>query len=416
MEPLVQSAQEAINQGDKAKARELLKQALGTNPNDIEVWLLLANLVDETQRKRQCLNRVLSLEATNKAAREMLLEMDRAELNSYRTQPRPVAASTAQWQPEAPRPLVTSAPQKSAMISTGKPLVFRYSTGWLAILYIFATIFSCSGLLLVNQSIASATPPLVLALLFGLSALSVSSKTEVKETGIRTSSILGGSEINWTEIASIKSNSMKKRLELTSNTGERVNVSTQLKGYSVIVEQLRQKRPDLFGAGSSAPIQQSVFPTGVAGSPSMGSNQPISIEPRTFQRNIFRIYGILFILVPFLFLLVWFAITSPEQRTMFLIVAAASALFLLIPFFQVSSLKVGPNRLTIETFFEQKEFSARQIKEIKMQAVTGRYGRVTNFVHIIPVEGKKYSLVGFPEGEEIIYGYLMNWWNTYQNR
>lgn len=208
---------------------------------------------------------------------------------------------------------------------------------------------------------------------------------------------------------------MKKRLELTSNTGERVNVSTQLKGYGAIIELLRQKRPDLFGVGGSAPIQQSVFPASVSDSPSIGS-QPISTEPKTFQKSILRIYGILFILVPLLFLFVWFAITSPETRTTFLIVSAASALLLLIPFFQVSSIKVEPNRLTVETFFEQKEFTARQIKEIKMQAVTGRYGRVTNFVHIVPVEGKKYPLGGFPEGEEIIYGYLMNWWNTYQNK
>jgi Flp pilus assembly protein TadD len=103
MDPLVQSAREAFHQGDKSKARDLLKQALGTNPNDIEVWLLLANVVDEPQRKRQCLNRVLSLEATNKTAREMLLEMDRAELNSYRTQPRPATLPTAQSQPETPR-------------------------------------------------------------------------------------------------------------------------------------------------------------------------------------------------------------------------------------------------------------------------------------------------------------------------
>jgi hypothetical protein len=77
---------------------------------------------------------------------------------------------------------------------------------------------------------------------------------------------------------------------------------------------------------------------------------------------------------------------------------------------------VEPNKLTIETFFEQKELSARQVKEIKMQAVRGRYGRVTNFVYIIPIEGKKYPLSGFSEGEEMIYGYLMNWWNTYKDR
>ena len=89
---------------------------------------------------------------------------------------------------------------------------------------------------------------------------------------------------------------------------------------------------------------------------------------------------------------------------------------MLIPFLQVGSDQSGTEQLTIETFFEQKELTASEIKEIKMQAVQGRYGRVTNFVHIVPLEGKKYPLGGFSEGEEVIYGYLMNWWNTYQNR
>ncbi len=89
---------------------------------------------------------------------------------------------------------------------------------------------------------------------------------------------------------------------------------------------------------------------------------------------------------------------------------------MIVPFFQVSAIKVEPNKLIIETFFEEKELSARQIKEIKMQSVQGRYGRITNFVNIIPLEGKKYPLAGFSDGDEIIYGFLMNWWNQYQSR
>jgi hypothetical protein len=420
MDPLVQSAHEAANQGDKPKATELLKAVLQTNPNDIDSWLLLATLTEDSQRKRQCLNRVLSLDATNKTAREMMLEMDRAEINAYRTRPRPVVVPAAQSQPETSHPPEASFPQRAPAVSTEKPLVFRYSTGWLAVLYIFTTIFCCMGFLLASQSASSATPPFVLALLFGLTAISVSSKTEVKQNGIRTSSLLGGSEMKWDEIASIKSNSMKRRLELTSNTGEQVNVSTQLKGYGVIIEMLRQKRPDLFTVGTPAPIQQSAFPETVEPAPSISRSQSIpvpgTIEPKTFQKSFIRMYGILLVLVPALFLFIWLAFASPESRTAAIVVAVVCVLLMLIPFLQVSSIKVDQNKLTIETFFEQKELSAAQIKEIKMEAVRGRYGRVTNFVQIVPVEGKKYPLGGFSEGEEIIYGYLMNWWNTYQNR
>jgi len=89
---------------------------------------------------------------------------------------------------------------------------------------------------------------------------------------------------------------------------------------------------------------------------------------------------------------------------------------MILPLFQVSGIKVEPNQMTIETLFEQKVLSARQIREIKMQSVRGRQGRATNFVVIIPTEGKKYSLADFADGDEIIYGFLTNWWNAYRNR
>jgi len=89
-----------------------------------------------------------------------------------------------------------------------------------------------------------------------------------------------------------------------------------------------------------------------------------------------------------LFLFVWLAFASSEARTASIVTAAVCVLLMLIPFLQVSSTKVEPNKLTVETFFEQKEFSAPQIKEIKMKSVNGHYGQVTNIVHVVLTEGK----------------------------
>jgi hypothetical protein len=125
---------------------------------------------------------------------------------------------------------------------------------------------------------------------------------------------------------------------------------------------------------------------------------------------------LLFVLVPLFLLFVWMSSASADSRLAFLVTAGACVLLMLIPFFQVTGLKVEPNQLTIQSFFEEKVLSASQVREIKMQSVRGRYGRVTNFVNIIPVEGKKYALVGFAEGEELLYGFLMNWWSAYQRR
>ncbi|MGE5641609.1 MAG: hypothetical protein ACM3Y8_01240 [Byssovorax cruenta] len=419
MGQLVQSALDAAKRGDRNQAIDLLKQELSTNPNDIDALLAFASLIEEPTRKRQVLNRVLSLEATNKTAREAMLELDRAELNSYRAQPSSAPVSKPESQATASNRSPSSPISKGSAFAD-KPMVFRYSTGWLAVLYVFTSIFCCAGLLLASQDLGDSFPSLMMALLFGLTALSVSSKVEVKETGIRTSSLLKSAEIQWNEIASIKPNAMQKKLELISNTGHSVKVSTQVKGYAAIVELLRQKRPDLFAGTATAPIQQSVFPASVEQSPFLNSNPsvptPLLTETKAFEKSFLRVYGLLFLLIPMLFLFVWLALASPEARTASLVTAAVCVLLMLIPFLQVSSIKVEPNKLTVETFFEQKEWNARQIKEIKIQAVRGRYGRVTNFVYIVPTEGKKYPLSGFSEGEEIIYGYLMNWWNAYKDR
>ena len=88
---------------------------------------------------------------------------------------------------------------------------------------------------------------------------------------------------------------------------------------------------------------------------------------------------------------------------------------MVLPFFQISSIKVEQDKLTIESMFEEKILRAREVKEIKMQSVRGRYGRVTHFVNIIPVTGRNYPLQGFSEGDEIVYGTLLSWWDSYRD-
>ena len=51
-----------------------------------------------------------------------------------------------------------------------------------------------------------------------------------------------------------------------------------------------------------------------------------------------------------------------------------------------------------------------------MKTVRSRRGIATNYIHVQPAEGTALSLAGFSEGDEVIYGFLMNWWNAYQNR
>jgi hypothetical protein len=213
---------------------------------------------------------------------------------------------------------------------------------------------------------------------------------------------------------------MKQRLELLKSNGQVVKVSSQVSGYPRIVEILRQKRPDLFGMADSSSGQGNLSASGFEQRPASNSDGSVSASAfagaKTFRKSFLRQYGINVVLIFFCLLFVWLAFQEPENQVAAFVAAGFCLLMMVFTLFQVSAVKVEPNRLTIETLFEQKELSARQIKDIKMQSVRGRHGRVTNFVVIIPAEGKKYSLGGFAEGEEILYGFLTNWWNAYRNR
>ena len=309
-----------------------------------------------------------------------------------------------------------SPPSTGVNLGTGKPLVFRYSTVWLIALYLFTTFFCGIGLLVASQSIANGLPSLGLALVFGLTALSNSSKVEIRESGVRTSSFLSQAEMRWSEIAHVKSNSASKKLELSSETGKSLKISTQLKGYPVIVEILRQKRSDLFNMPESSPAKQSTSNAGYEPFLSQNVGAFAFGKSKTFRKSFYKQYGLSVLGILFCAMFVWLASVSPENRTAFLVTGGFCVLIVIVPFFQVSAISVEPNKLTIETFFEQKEFAARQIKEIKMQSIRGRYGRVTNLVNIIPTEGKNYPLGGFSDGDEIIYGTLLNWWETYRSQ
>ena len=445
MHPLVQSALEAANRGENNKAMGFLKQALAANPNDVDAWLVVAAVVEQPERKRQCLNRVLSLDPTNQIARDELLDMDHAAMGGaplFVPDPAPVSQpafqsiSSPSNDPSGtsafesvpapkrsdPAPLQTqgkASPKPSAKTSTDKPLAFKYPLFWRILMYFFLVVFGCLAVVAATQDILGSLPVFGIALLMGIGAMTFP-KVEISEAGIRASGMFSSSEANWGDIKSIKSNTMKRRLELFKSNGQVVKVSTQVSGYPRIVEILRQKRPDLFGMTASSVAPGNMFTSGgeLAPSSHYGSLAPAPAFSGTkiFQKSFFKQYGSYLIVLPLCLFAAWTAFTEPANRIGASIAAVFCVAMMIFPLFQVSSVKVEPNKLTIETLFEQKVFSAPQIREIKMQTVRGRYGTATNFVNIIPVQGKNYPLGGFSAGDEVIYGFLTNWWNTYRNR
>ncbi len=454
MHQFVQSAIEAANQGDKNRAMSFIKEVLSANPNDVDAWLVLAAIVDEPKRKRQCLNRVLLLDPVNKLARDELFEMDRAEMGAtppFMPEDDPVLQAEPQPEPHlsnqsipppASRPAPTepkhislnwpeekskskakpqTAPKPASRPRTEKPLVFQYSAVTRAIVYVFSALFSCSFLLALQDAVLLLIP-CGASLLILPAVWIVSKQVEVSEAGIRTSHLfgLGAAEVAWNEIARIKSTSMQNNLSLITKKGSSVKVTTQVAGYPAIVEILRQKRPDLFGMAQPASARSHAFSAGLEDSPSIGSDIPAAAPSfsgtRVFRKNFFKQYGMLLFVIPLCLFAVWTAYSDPANRIGALVAAVFCLIFTVLPFFQVGSVKVEPNKLTVESFIEQREFSAREIRAIQMQSVRGRYGRVTNYVNIVTASGKNYPLQGFSDGDEIIYGILHQWWESYRNR
>jgi len=441
MHQFVESAIEAAKQGDNNKALAFLKQVLNANPNDIDAWLVLAAVVDDPQRKRQCLKRVLTLDPANQVAREELLEMDRAEMSGTSPAvPEPVSAPTTIHQPEPspafssmstsafeaepetqplPPPVVLK-PKPAAPDKTGtkkiteKKLVFKYPLILRILMYFFVVVFGCSGLLIATQSIGTGLFFLGLGVVMLVTALAFSPSVEISDAGIRASAFLSSRETGWDEITRMKSNAMKRRLELTKRNGETVNVSTQVSRYPQIVEIIRRRRPDLFGITPSS--STSAF--GADASPSAGGNAspvPSFTGTKVFKKGWFAQYGVILLMIPIFMVGGWLALTS-ENKFAGIGVALVGLFFMAMSLFNINHVKLEPNKLTTETFFGEKEYTAREIKEIGMKTVRSRHGIASNFVNIQLVKGGSISMAGFPDGDEIIYGILINWWESYRNR
>jgi tetratricopeptide (TPR) repeat protein len=277
MHQFVQSAIEAAKQGENEKATNYLKQVLEANPNDVDAWLVLAAVMDDPQRKRQCLKRVLTLDPVNQVAHDELMEMDRTEMDdsSRPTQPsasalsKPDTDSISMYQPETPSGFQTSdfivyepdeseepippvkpiqqVQEQAASSQPGrKTLTFKFPVVWLVLVIFTVVLFGCVGLLVATQNILFSLPFFGFAALMLFAGQVLTQKVELSRQGIRVSGIFKKTTSNWEGITALKSNSMLQRLELTKDTGEAIYIYTFLTGYPRISSIIQKMRPDLF--------------------------------------------------------------------------------------------------------------------------------------------------------------------------
>jgi hypothetical protein len=72
MDGRLQNAISAIKTGDKTRAQQQLVDYLQANPRDDVGWLWMAAALDDPDRKRDCLNKVLEINPENQVARQGL--------------------------------------------------------------------------------------------------------------------------------------------------------------------------------------------------------------------------------------------------------------------------------------------------------------------------------------------------------
>jgi hypothetical protein len=67
---------QAIQVGDRALGKRLLAQTLAADPRNVRAWVWMSEVADTEERRRECLQRVVTLEPQNQVARARLAQLD----------------------------------------------------------------------------------------------------------------------------------------------------------------------------------------------------------------------------------------------------------------------------------------------------------------------------------------------------
>lgn len=356
-----------------------VQQKLKTNPNDVDSLVLLASLIKEDPAlKRKVVDRILILDPTNQAARTIRLDLDRSEMFNG-----PVQSVSAV-------PIVqtsTTAPVHSVKPQLEEPLVSRYSIIHQIVVYGFVAFYLLPMIFMIPAMDTNVIPGFLLFfLVLMIPVWFVSAVAHVSRSDVKLTRLFGlyRREIEWKDIQTIKPNLMGVGIKLTSVEGISLRLSSQLHGYPRIVEILREMRPDLFSLKGS----------------------------KTFRKGFWGKYGWFFLVIPLTVMVPGAFLTPPFIFG--IILAWIAYLFWKSILHAPHTLKVEENRLSAKSFRSKLELSAGQIKDIRVISIRNRRGVAKSLVQITDNDGNEFTFTGFPEGVEIMYGYLQNWWN--QNR
>ena len=102
---------EEARAGNKLQALEYLKQAVRENPQDATAWLWVASLLDDTEKKRLCYEKVLAIYPENphaiKGMQALGLMQAPIEIDQYETPP-PPPSPTPQYSHQPQQPYINN--------------------------------------------------------------------------------------------------------------------------------------------------------------------------------------------------------------------------------------------------------------------------------------------------------------------
>ena len=224
---------------NQRRAAKRIQQALRKDPYNTEALFQLACTLEthdgpDLPRKRQALHRILHLEPAHQKARQMLFEMDRAEIGGDVSRLSAAVILTTPTSSDPPEP----------------PLVLRYS-----IVQQFLVYLSIAAALSIGLSIARDVRVLTAVASFLMIPLwFVSAVIEISDSGLHISRLFGIArrEILWNEIRECRCTALGQGIKISTHRGNSVKVSAQIQGYPFILDILQQMRPDLFQTAESA--------------------------------------------------------------------------------------------------------------------------------------------------------------------
>lgn len=93
MPPTMSEAMTAIGEGNKTRAMDLLAGIVRNDPDNERAWLLLSHVLEDYDKKRQCLERVLHINPSSREAAQQLADLQ-GEPSPQSPEPEPPSSAT----------------------------------------------------------------------------------------------------------------------------------------------------------------------------------------------------------------------------------------------------------------------------------------------------------------------------------